>query len=1634
MTWALVCLLTAWPQQAAGNAPAELAVNGSFEQGTESGRAPLGWSWPSANAEWVREGNRHWIRLRDNASVGQTIKLEPDWWKIRVSVRVRCQEVVRGEESWHDARVAMMFADEKGERVGDWPSVLNWTGTFDWREEAKDFTIPRGSKALVLSCSIFNTQGIVEFDDLSVTLISNYPKVEDAPAPVPVQELWSAQKAWKQETATRGRLCINGLWQLHPQGEKYASPPPSGTGWGWIKVPGGWAPGSGIQPLGPPIWEADEALKLSDAVVVWYRRKVDIPASWQGRRIFLYADNVVRVARVYVNGREVGEILWPDGHVDITSAVVPGQQAEVVVRANAMPMTPAEWEKQTAKDRLAAIRAVGVRGLAGDVFLEAEPIGPRVADLLTMPSVRRKALGLRLNLADLAPGQYTIEVEAQTQGKTARVWPAHPFDATKLQEGRLELGLPWPEPHLWDIDRPAFYDLVVRLRSADGKLLDESAPVAFGFREFWIEGRQVFLNGRPFHIRAFDFTLPSSSGGRSSREACEWALRRYRDLGMNFAYLSTYNLDWGQLRYFDGVMQAADSLGYALSVCMPHPRDIAQTYQDRNKRAYWERMARWVARRAANHPSVIMYAMSHNWLGHEGDQNPAFLDASFADDDPSLGEGRLKAREAARWAEQFVGQLDPTRPVYHHQCGSFGRWITLNCYLNWVPIQERMDWLSTYYHSGRKPVFLVEFGMPHHASFQRHRGGPFIWTNNVHAEPLNVEFAAMLFGDTAYNLQPENLAQYDTLERLYREKGTSFHFAQAFGAYWDQRIEKDFLDVKAEYTRYTWPAFRTWELAAVAPWDWSDMGRPRRGRVELKTDLGNLQEPGFRPDYVDVGDWYDEPPGKPTDYTVLGRELKRLSQDLLAYIGGKPEKFTSRDHLFAPGETVRKQLIFINDTPYEQVFSYRWVASVGSASIGRGKGEALVGAGRVAKQPLSFKLPALTSDTEGELALMATVNKRGGPNLQDKFAFQVLIPRARPRRGSSDGDLCILDPAGVTTQALKTMGVPVHLVQASGEAPTGLKALIIGREALRSDEASLWSTMPTTVAEQALPPKEHLNRHTLEALPGWVADFVGRGGRVLVCEQTERVLSHNFGFRTAFPGTRQVFARCPWHPVLRGLGDDALSLWRGEPTLTVAYTQCGPLGDPTVDWLGFRNSRVWKWGSYGQVATAVIEKPHTGDFLALADCEFDLDYSPLLEYRHPGGGAVLFCQLDISERTEPDPAVQRLWGNLIEWLAQPEAKLGTDLRRVVYVGGPRGAALLAELGCEVDAAADLSRLGFEALVVVGEDAGDRLGAARQALSDAVSAGTTVFCLPQQPADLASWAPFPVTLEERKVTHTLPGRSDHWLLRGLGPSELHWRGSITVEALSGLPEGSMTLPTGIVGATPYGKGWFVFCQVSPEMFDDEAKPFLRLSRQRCAQMLSRLLANCGCTIRVPLLQNLTRVGALTIDLSGEWAIRLDPEEQGDAQKWFAADLDDSGWKRLAAPGFWEDAGVGMDKYDGVAWLRRHFTVTGPVPEEGLYLIIGCVDDEDWTYVNGRLVGHLGQDTNPDDYWSAQRRYHVAAELLRQGENVVAVKVRDLRGGGGIGKGPIKLAEEERWLGSYYVNRPVASDDPYRYTRW
>jgi sialate O-acetylesterase len=101
--------------------------------------------------------------------------------------------------------------------------------------------------------------------------------------------------------------------------------------------------------------------------------------------------------------------------------------------------------------------------------------------------------------------------------------------------------------------------------------------------------------------------------------------------------------------------------------------------------------------------------------------------------------------------------------------------------------------------------------------------------------------------------------------------------------------------------------------------------------------------------------------------------------------------------------------------------------------------------------------------------------------------------------------------------------------------------------------------------------------------------------------------------------------------------------------------------------------------------------------------------------------------------------------------------------------------------------------------------------------------------------------------------------------------------------------------------------------------------------------------------------------------------------------------DTYWPEIKVPSLWENQQIG--NIDGIVWMRKTILLSAEQAKKEAVLHLSKVDDEDITYVNGVQVG-----TN--NIWEAQRVYKIPAGVLKEGKNVIAVRIADYTGGGGI----------------------------------
>ncbi len=1258
--------------------------------------------------------------------------------------------------------------------------------------------------------------------------------------PTGVKANWNLSQAYHETTPTRERVCINGLWLWQPD-EQASSTPPKDR-WGYFKTPGCWV---GITDymqkdcqtvFAHPSWKETNLSRITSA---WYQREITVPAGWKGRRIALSVEYLNSYALVFVDGKRVGDLHFPAGELDITNVCRAGQKHTLSMRVVAMPLKAVMLSYQDTSHANEIKGEVARRGLCGDVFLTSTPAHAHITATKLDTSVTKWEVQVTADTEGLSPNKnYTLHASITEQGREVKAFTSPVFKGS-TKAGRTVFRASWKPAKLWDLHTPQNqYQAALSLRE-EGTLQDVSHPTPFGFREFVIKGKDFYLNGSRLFLSAVPLDNAQIGAALSTYAGAKESLKRLQSFGINFVYTHNYDCEPGAHLSFTEILRAADDVGMLVALTQPHFSHYEWKNPGAERTNNYARHAAFYVKVAQNHPSVVAYSMSHNATGYNEDMNPDMIDGIHADRD----EWSNRNAKMALRAEAIVKSFDPSRIVYHHAGGNIGAIHSSNFYPNFVPIQELSDWFGHWSKEGVKPVFLCEYGAPFTWDWTMYRGwykGKREWGSaEAPWEYCLAEWNAQFLGDSAYKLTDMERANVTWEAKQFRE-GRLWHR-------WDypypvgSNVFKDEHTIIGRYLQDNWRAFRTWGVSGISPWEhdhfWKLRAGVDRGRKELKVDWDNLQRPGFSPDYrgeqyerfdlaYEAEDWVP---------TEEGRSLLRNNMPTLAYIGGKSAKFTSKDHNFYVGETVEKQLILINNSRKTVTFTCTWESPF---PLFEGEKQKItVTTGEQRRIPIRFSIPR---GTEGKAyTLKGTFLVDGKKVQKDQFVFHVFI---KPFVFLPSIKVALFDPKRETESLLK---FPYQRIQAT-DSLEGYEALIIGKGAVTLDNA--------------------------------IPDIrrVREGLKVLVFEQSSEVLEKRFGFRVEEYGLRQVFRRI-LNPDL-GFWQESLHDWRGEATTLpprLAYTTRAMYG-PTVQWCGIDVTRVWRCGSQGSVASVLIEKPARGDFRPILDGGYNLQYSPLMEY-HEGKGLIVFCQMDVTGRTEKDPAAETLTHNLMNYLADWKP---SPQREAVYVGSEAGRAYLEASGVTLQPYKGGETLADQTLIVT-QGGGKILAQNRQAIGKWLDRGGRLLVVGLEEKEANAFLPFSVHTTQTEYINTyFEPVGTRSLLAGISPAELYLRAPRVIPLLNG---GANLRSYGVLATQDYN----IFCQLVPWEFDNPKQMNLKRTYRRLNVLMSRLLANMGVAQQTPLLERfvtpLSKTSSEKRWLQGFY--RDDPEEWDDPYRFF-----------------------------------------------------------------------------------------------------------------------------------------------------
>ena len=291
--------------------------------------------------------------------------------------------------------------------------------------------------------------------------------------------------------------------------------------------------------------------------VAWYQKEVIVPADWKGQRMVLFLERPHIETTVWVGKRKLGmqnSLCVP--HVyDLTEAVTPGKPCRITIRVdNRIKDINVGPDSHSITDQTQG----NWNGIVGRIELQATP-RTYWEDIQVYPNLAEKKALVRFC------------IQASASGKVEATFAAESFNADRIHQvpsvsgiyqvkrglNRLEVDLPMGDDFLtWDEFNPALYRLTATLKS---KQATETREVEFGMREFTIEGKWFYVNGRKTMLRGTveNCVFPLTGYAPMDVPAWERVFRICRSYGLNHMRFHSYCPP-------EAAFKAADRVGFYL--------------------------------------------------------------------------------------------------------------------------------------------------------------------------------------------------------------------------------------------------------------------------------------------------------------------------------------------------------------------------------------------------------------------------------------------------------------------------------------------------------------------------------------------------------------------------------------------------------------------------------------------------------------------------------------------------------------------------------------------------------------------------------------------------------------------------------------------------------------------------------------------------------------------------------------------------------------------------------------------------------------------------------------------------------------------------------------------------------------
>jgi hypothetical protein len=397
----------------------------------------------------------------------------------------------------------------------------------------------------------------------------------------------------------------------------------------------------------------------------WYRKEIDIPVSWEGRRVVFTLERAHWQTRAWLDDRDLGsrDSLCVPHVYDLGIGVAPGRHV-LTLRVDNRMIVDVGAMAHSVTDHTQG----NWNGVVGQIEMSS---GPAVwlRDVQAYPDVGRRSVRLKVRIGNATGKAGEGRIEAGGQ-RAAIHWNAG--------GGEAEIEVPLGEgAKPWDEFQPAMQATEVVL-AGDG--VGDRRTVAFGLREIRADGRALSINGRSTFLRG---TLeccifPLTGFPPTDVESWRRIIRVCKEHGLNHIRFHSWCPP-------EAAFVAADELGFYYQVecgVWTQPGNggaIDQWIYDESER---------IVRAYGNHPSFVLLTHGNEphgpkreeylakWVNQWKQKDPRFLVTSGSAY-PQLPENQYHVFHRCRGPHGWLGK-DYRRdveelevPVIVHEMGQW---------------------------------------------------------------------------------------------------------------------------------------------------------------------------------------------------------------------------------------------------------------------------------------------------------------------------------------------------------------------------------------------------------------------------------------------------------------------------------------------------------------------------------------------------------------------------------------------------------------------------------------------------------------------------------------------------------------------------------------------------------------------------------------------------------------------------------------------------------------------------------------------------------------------------------------------------------------------------------------------------